>query len=1125
MAMHALGGALDNIRSPAPGDSEAVIIITADKRLAAELSAALATEGTIALRMVEPVREVDDVFDYRPAVVLVDLTVVDPKVLAALHESAPTVELIALGACEMCELTFSPYAWLPHDVPVAMLAVMLRSALAHHRLCCTCADLEVQLARRTEESHRLRAFNEEVIQSMGEGLAIEDAEDHLTFINPAGARMLGYEVEELIGCHLSAVVPPDQRVIVQAAKARRMQRQQDRYPVFLQRKDGSRLPVQIAAAPRLTDEGTFRGTISVFSDLTRQAQSEQALMHRLEMEHLVAELSTKLLNTAGGESLDDALRKVVSAIGDFTAVDVCQIGLFRRRGAQPEALYRWFSDAARACGLHTYSLIAGEFALWAEQLRAGEVVRYSTLSELPPTLSDARQMLEELGVCSLLAVPLTREDERWGALCVAMTTETRHWPEADVGLMVMVGEILSSALARQAAAERIRRQAARLAFVNELGRSLATTLDVREICRVAHLHLSRVLACPSMIITAYDAPSEQFALLYAIANGDPVDVGDLPSVSLDRDHGQHSRAVLDREPVIIEDLQTRERVLRTFVAATMRDASPPRAVLTVPMIVEHEVIGTVQVQDDQVGTYSEEDGQLLVSVANQIGLAIQNARLLERAREETRRLDEVMRSVPEGVVLVDPDGRVLLANPPGLAAIGALAGVGLGERLTELGGRPWRSWLTSPRAGLWHEIATQDAVSRIYELIARPVTRGAETMAWVMVLRDVTDARTIEAHAQQQARLAAVGQLAAGIAHDFNNIMAVIVLYAQMTQADEQVPKRLRERMGTVVEQARHASHLIDQLLDFSRSSRLEPQALDLAAFVKEQIKMLRRILPEHIRLDLNVGSDNLVVNVDATRVQQVVLNLAVNARDAMPEGGTLTLALDRLILRPGEAPPLPMLGAGAWVRLIVADTGVGISPEGLERVFDPFFTTKGPGEGTGLGLAQVHGIVKQHGGEIGVTSVVGQGTTFTICLPAQAVALQPETVLSNEEALPFGLGQTILVVEDNPATRASLVESLRSLHYRVLEAGDGVDALALLDARTEGVDLILSDLIMPEMGGKALAAALRDRGNTVPLLLLSGHSLGQDMRGLEELGVTAWAQKPVDLGTLAALVAGILGG
>ncbi len=246
-------------------------------------------------------------------------------------------------------------------------------------------------------------------------------------------------------------------------------------------------------------------------------------------------------------------------------------------------------------------------------------------------------------------------------------------------------------------------------------------------------------------------------------------------------------------------------------------------------------------------------------------------------------------------------------------------------------------------------------------------------MAWVMVLRDVTDARTIEAHAQQQARLAAVGQLAAGIAHDFNNIMAVIVLYAQMTQADELVPKRLRERMGTVVEQARYASHLIDQLLDFSRSSRLEPQPLDLALFLKEQVKMLRRILPEHIRLDLHVDGDGLVVNVDATRIQQVVLNLGVNARDAMPEGGTLTLRLDRLSLRPAEPAPLPLLSPGAWVRLIVSDTGVGIPPEGLERVFDPFFTTKGPGEGTGLGLAQVHGIVKQHGGEIGVASVLGK--------------------------------------------------------------------------------------------------------------------------------------------------------
>ncbi len=214
--------------------------------------------------------------------------------------------------------------------------------------------------------------------------------------------------------------------------------------------------------------------------------------------------------------------------------------------------------------------MAGEFALWAEQLRAGEVVRFVSLSELPPTLSRGRKVLGKLGVSSLLAVPLAREDERWGALCVAMVTEARRWPDADVGLIAMVGDLLSSALARQDAAERIRRQAARLAFVSELGRSLATTLDVREICRVAYRHLSRVLVCPSLTITSYDAARELITPLYVIADGDSIDVNTMPSAPLDPECGQHSRAILDREPVFLEDLQTQRDASMKSCAACPR---------------------------------------------------------------------------------------------------------------------------------------------------------------------------------------------------------------------------------------------------------------------------------------------------------------------------------------------------------------------------------------------------------------------------------------------------------------------------------------------------------------------------------------------------------------------------
>lgn len=372
-------------------------------------------------------------------------------------------------------------------------------------------------------------------------------------------------------------------------------------------------------------------------------------------------------------------------------------------------------------------------------------------------------------------------------------------------------------------------------------------------------------------------------------------------------------------------------------------------------------------------------------------------------------------------------------------------------------------------------------------------------------------------HLQQQERLAAVGQLAAGIAHDFNNIMAVVVLYAQMVLLTQPPGSRNFERLTTIYEQARHASALIQQILDFSRSAVLARQPLNLAPFLKEQVKLLERTLPEHVKINLTCASETCIVDADAPRIQQMVMNLALNARDAMPEGGTLTLTLE-LVETPATGAPIAASHAGPWARLTVADTGCGIPSGVLSRIFDPFFTTKEPGKGSGLGLAQVHGIVKLHAGEIVVESVENIGTVFTIYLPTTtAEACEPEAPLP----VVRGCGEVILVVEDNETTRAALVDGLEALHYCAMTAANGLEALAFLQATPE-VALILSDVVMPDMGGVALARALQSLAAPPPLILLTGHPL-DDKTDTPLPGVYTWLTKPVSLERLAEVITQVL--
>ncbi len=494
-------------------------------------------------------------------------------------------------------------------------------------------------------------------------------------------------------------------------------------------------------------------------------------------------------------------------------------------------------------------------------------------------------------------------------------------------------------------------------------------------------------------------------------------------------------------------------------------------------------------------------------------------RLLVQIRAQMQRVQDIIDTVPEGVLLLNHEGRVILANPVAERALVILAEAGVGDVITHLGESHLSELLTSPPTrGLWHEV---EAEQRVFELIARPMGHhSGQPEDWVLLLRDVTREREIQRRAQQQERLAAVGQLAAGIAHDFNNIMATITLYAQMTARAKGLTDRNRERMEVVNTQARHAARLIQQILDFSRRAVFERQPLDILPLVKEQIQILRRTLPENIEITLNYDPGAYIINADPTRMQQMLTNLALNARDAMAEGGVLSIVLKRRRVVSRQTAPLHGMQPGPWAQLIVADSGIGITSEVLPHIFEPFFTTKAPGKGSGLGLPQVYGIVEAHEGFVDVQSEVSQGTVFTIYLPltrAKGARLQDvEEPLSLME----GHGETILVVEDNAATREAVVESLELLQYQTLSAENGRQALIVLREHLDTVDLVLSDVVMPEMSGIALVHAMQEEGMAIRVVMMTGHPLEQTLDVLQEQDIADWMTKPVTLERLAEAIA-----
>ena len=357
-----------------------------------------------------------------------------------------------------------------------------------------------------------------------------------------------------------------------------------------------------------------------------------------------------------------------------------------------------------------------------------------------------------------------------------------------------------------------------------------------------------------------------------------------------------------------------------------------------------------------------------------------------------------------------------------------------------------------------------------------------------VVWRDVTDRKQLETRLRHAQKMEAIGKLAGGIAHDFNNLLAVIICSGSVLK------KRLADRpddqalVDELVMAGDRAASLVRQLLTFSRRQELRPVVLDVNTLVETVRSLLVRLIGEEVRVDFQLSAEELAVKADPGQLEQVLMNLASNARDAMPHGGNLTIRSSRALLPESIAGEDHEFSKGEYAVLAVEDTGVGMDERTVARAFDPFFTTKDVGRGTGLGLATVHGIVQQSGGKVSVTSAVGVGTTVEIFLPlTEEVAGERE---APEVDLPErGGGESILVVEDDPSVATVVVNALRGNGYRVACVANGKDALAVFLRPHETIDLVLTDVVMPMMGGPEWVSEARKVGHQINVLFMSGYT------------------------------------
>jgi signal transduction histidine kinase len=611
----------------------------------------------------------------------------------------------------------------------------------------------------------------------------------------------------------------------------------------------------------------------------------------------------------------------------------------------------------------------------------------------------------------------------------------------------------------------------RLRAVVELTRAIGVEHDLARV-------LDRVLATCFQLLRADRG---------AIVVYHPSSKAPYMTVTKSRDGSETEFAI--SSSVISQVMVTHQPYLRTEVdndEVLQRSASlcsaGVRSVMAVPLRYqadETEWLGLIKVDSSAtMNVFGPKELELLEAIASPAALAIKNAMLVRQVQsvvgDEWRRLERIVRDLPLGVVVLDDKRACTMVNRWITQRSEDLGDLRPGIVIDSIANIPCETLVA---ANVRTQITSGDS-ERTFSIVANTTENGRES---VIVINDVTEERERQNQIAHRDRVALVGQLAGGIAHDFNNLLHVIMTYANMLE--ETLQGDARDDAHQITHAATSAAELTKQLLSFSRRELVKPRVVDVTRVVTGMEKLLLRTIGQHIQLVTSICPRLPRVLMDSAQLEQILMNLVVNARDAMPNGGKVDLRVSTVEIDHDRA-NARAIGPGRYVAIEVADSGGGIPPNVLARIFEPYFSTKARGKGTGLGLATVHGIVQHAGGDITVESHLGTGTTFRIFLPATDLAGEA----SRDMPILKDVGGTILVVDDDDSVRRVTERLLRSSGFTVLTASSGPDALEVAGAHRGNIDMLLTDIVMPGMSGRDLARDLGVSRPAMKIMFMSGY-------------------------------------
>jgi len=850
----------------------------------------------------------------------------------------------------------------------------------------------------------------------------------------------------------------------------------------------------IVGDPLLNEAGSLIGAVYIMSDITEQKRAEEALRQSEEKYRTIL------------ENMQDGYFEV-DLSGNFTFANEAQC---RNLGYTRQELIgmnnRQCADETNARKL--YQTFNGVY-------RTGEPVK---VLDVDVIRKDGTKAVNEISV-SLMRGPEGKP--------IGFRGVTRDVAE------------------RKRADEAVKRLSQENAVMAEIGRVISSTLNIEEVYERFAEEVRKLISFDRIIINTLNPKDNTTTVAYA--TGIDVEsrrVADIfPLVGSVTEECIRMQSSLLFQPESIEEGVNRFPLLLVTLKAGLR------SMIFVPLVSEDQVIGVLSLQTTQPNAYTESDLKLAERVSNQIAGAIANATLYaerkqmeDALRKSEERFRELFDNAPLGYHEYDAEGRLTNVNRTDLEMLGYTAEEMIGQQIWKFNveGDTLREQVLAKLAGTSPPGRNLERIYRRKDGTTIPVLvedrlildEKAQIKGIRCTIQDITarkraeeEKESLREQLRQSQKIEAIGKLAGGVAHDFNNLLTVIHGYGELLLNGLHQENRLKQDVQEIINASERASSLTRQLLAFSRKQVLQPKVLDLNAHVSNMDKMLRRMIGEDVELVTLLTKDLGRIKADPGQIEQAILNLAVNAKDAMLNGGKLTIETANAKLDENYARSRVGVPPGDYVMLSMSDTGVGMAPETKERIFEPFFTTKEKGKGTGLGLSTVYGIVQQSGGNIWVYSEPGLGTTFKIYLPT----IEGDTESLRPAPIPTRLlqgSETILLVEDEEMVRKLAYTVLQRNGYKVLEASNGNEALDVVQGRNGNpIHLVVTDVVMPGMSGRQLADRLASLRPEIKILYMSGYTDDAIVHhGVLDPGI-AYIQKPFTPDALASKVREILDG